>query len=178
MPNTRWGDDSRWRDGGGDHWPSQYEGPRRDRWPSFRTEPWRPDHAGPAVIVCERAARGGPTLMLIPFADAAEAEEADRELCYQPCGPGCLGMHFRVWAEPGAVHVERGLHDPPPFPDDLRSALRAAGYRRPPGNNATTAAGADHWPTPSILNLPLQPARRDRGRPNEAPPARAAGPGG
>jgi hypothetical protein len=47
-------------------------------------------------------------------------------------------MHFRVWTEQGALHVARGFHDPPPVPQTLAAALRAAGYHRPdpgPGRN-------------------------------------------
>ena len=55
---------------------------RAEKWPSLEAEPWIPDHAGQAVIVCER---GDQQPMTVVWHDsAAEAEEADRALYDRP----------------------------------------------------------------------------------------------
>lgn len=71
---------------------------------------WKPERAGPALIVCARGYEASPEPVAYPsFAAAAEADR----LLDKPCGEGCLMRHYLVWTEVGAVHVRCGIHDPP-----------------------------------------------------------------
>ena len=71
---------------------------------------WKPDRAGPALIVCARGYDASPEPVVYP--SLAEAEQADR-LLDAPCGEGCLMRHYLVWTEPGRLHVRCGIHDTP-----------------------------------------------------------------
>jgi hypothetical protein len=95
---------------------------------------------------------------------AEAAALADRDFYATPCSPGCEGRHLRMWCEPGRLHVERGMHDRPPVPDDLGAAFRAAGYF-PPGGVATGGRGGEvlrpaDCPHPTRWNPPLNGAHR------------------
>lgn len=107
------------------------------------------------MIACLRP--DGAT-QITEWSDATEAEIADLDLYVSPCSPGCRGRHYRVWAEPGQLHIVPGFHDAPPVPTDLGQALRSAGYRRPNGS----LIPPENWPHPTILNPPLTGVRHDR----------------
>jgi hypothetical protein len=72
--------------------------------------------------VCLRGGRTA-TSEVITWTSAAEAAEADAVLYTHECGRGCEMRHLRIWAEPGALHVDPGLHDEPPLPSGLRAQL-------------------------------------------------------
>jgi hypothetical protein len=151
---ARSGSLSRWRDGGGDDWPTDWPS-RAEHWPSLENQPWTPTREGPAVIVCIRG-RQNP-MRLVSFESADDAREADVALFDRECGPGCLRLHYRVWCTPGALHVEPGYHDPPPVPHDLGKALRAAGYHEP-GGLPVKGFGVirpEDCPAPTRWNPPL-----------------------
>ena len=66
---------------------------------------WIPKNAR-AAVACIRV--DGP-VEIVPFADLAEAAEADRQLYREPCGPECQQRHVLVWTEPGcSSHVVAG----------------------------------------------------------------------
>ena len=121
---------------------------------------WTPDHAGPCLLVCER---GDGTQMAVATYDTPEqAREADAALYDRPCGPGCLRLHYRVWAEPGRLHVEKGLHDPAPVPPTLARQL-AKFYPRHTRNGHPLKSIELHpelWPCPPEFNQPLPPRSR------------------
>jgi hypothetical protein len=142
-----------WRNGGGEDWPTLWDHAVADKWPKLSNDRWTPDHAGPALIVCERG--DSQSMVVVMFENATAAEQADRALYDRRCGPGCLREHYRVWAEPGKLHVERGIHDPDPLPHDLASALWALGYRRANGIGKTRPP--QMWPAPREFNEPLRP---------------------
>lgn len=143
MPHSR----SHWRHGNGTDWPTEWPS-RAEKWPKFRTEPWTPERAGKALIVCLREREAN---MFTEWADAAEAEIADLDFYVTPCSPGCQGRHVRIWATEGKLHIVPGFHDKPPVPTDLGRALRAAGYHRCNGSMIPP----ENWPHPSCWNPPM-----------------------
>jgi hypothetical protein len=148
---ARSGSLSRWRDGGGDDWPTDWPS-RAEHWPSLENQPWTPTREGPAVIVCIRG-RQNP-MRLVSYETADEAREADAALYDRECGPGCLRLHYLVWCEPGRLHVETGLHDPEPVPRGLAAQL-AKFYPRFARNGHPLKAIEVHpelWETPPEFN--------------------------
>jgi hypothetical protein len=159
MPYQR----SHWRHGGSSEgWPTDWNGPVL-KWPTLDNDLWVPDHEGPCVIVCVRGP--GVPMQLVSYETAAQAADADWALYDRECGPSCLRLHYRIWCTPSELHVERGVHDPAPMPDNLGAALRAAGYHPPDGvkiNGTTEVIRPADCPHPTRLNPPLGNYRRVR----------------
>jgi hypothetical protein len=117
---------------GGGEWPSDFDRPA-DKWPTVRAERWKPARAGRVVVACLRPEGG---IRWRSFPTLADAERAERARAGRQCDPLCEHQHTIAYATPGALHLERGLGDPPPVPESLAGAVlqayppRRNGYER------------------------------------------------
>jgi hypothetical protein len=102
-----------------------------------------------AVLVCLRQMVSGHTAgtVMTQWSSAAEAMEAESELCEGGCGPGCLSAHMVVCSNgDGGLHVLGGSNDRR-LPDRLADRLTLL-YPPRDGRPET-------WPTPEEFNEPL-----------------------
>jgi hypothetical protein len=81
-----------------------------------------PDHAGKVVVLCLRPQREGGTGWR-SFPTLADAQEAERARAGRKCSEACEQAHAVCWAEPGKLHVVRGVGDPAPVPSSLAGAI-------------------------------------------------------
>jgi hypothetical protein len=113
---------SHWRHGGSTDWPSEWP-TVLDKWPQSRTERWKPARAGRVVVACLRPEGG---IRWRSFPTLADAERAERARAGRQCDDLCEHQHTIAWAEPGVLHLARGLGDPPPVPESLIGAILQA----------------------------------------------------
>lgn len=144
--------DETWRDGGSvAAWPAAYPSHLGDNWPNLSpSQRWVPERDA-AAVVCFRT--DNIPAEVVNFGGLNEAAEAVEALYRDGCGPQCCQRHVICWTVAGQGSYVASLRcDPPVVPRDLSSALVAAGYRR--------VDGAEHWPTPSVMNPVLYQARK------------------
>jgi hypothetical protein len=102
-----------------------------------------------ATLVCLRQMVSGHTAgtVMTQWSSAAEAMQAERELCEGGCGPGCLSAHMVVCSNgDGGLRVLAGSHDRR-LPDSLADRLTLL---YPPRDGRP-----EKWPTPEEFNEPL-----------------------
>ena len=137
-----------WREGGGSHWPPQYE-PLVEPWPSLDNECWTPTRPGAAITACLRSSEN--EMQLIDWGSVEQAIEAAEQLFTGSCGSGCRGDHLMLWTDTESVHTARiGPPQPPlPLADELAACCPTQ------LNHTTLSTTPAFWPAPSILNGPI-----------------------
>jgi hypothetical protein len=129
-----------------------WEGPEL-HWPNLRPEPWTPTRPGAAITACLRSP--DDAVVVIQWGSVEEAMAAAEALYDVPCRLNCSGDHVLIWTDTVSVHTVR--IGPPPKPLPLAVELAECYPSR--FSHLTPSTDPALWPTPSILNRPLQASR-------------------